>query len=151
MRRRIWVGALVFVAALTTVGCKRGAGGKFDEKPYLGTWLEFRDASEYDARRPMPQPKTPNLRLITISADRTYRVEMRTSSGGALGKPEVVEGTWDVQDGDIVFTSQKNTLDARYRTGEPARVVGVSEQSPAAKLCTIEHADGDLALYRRQE
>lgn len=144
-----WLAVVGLAAALLDLtGCgRRGGGGQaFDEKAYVGTWMEIREPPS--PRMVVPEVSNPNLRRLTISADRTFKLEICNPEGKPLSPAQIVEGTWTVEERAIVFTAAKNTLKDQQKGWVPKRTTGLIERD-GMKL-TVQHGDDEPAFYEAQ-
>jgi hypothetical protein len=144
-----WVAVAALAASLLDLtGCGRRGGARqaFDEKAYVGTWMETREPPS--ARMAVPEVANPNLRRLTISGDRTFKLEICNAEGKPLSPAQTVEGTWTVEERAIVFTVGKSTLKDAQKDWAPTRTSGLMERE--GKKLTVLHADENMAFYESQ-
>ncbi len=144
-----WMAVVGLAAALLDLtGCGRRGGAQqaFDEKAYVGTWMEVREPPS--PRMAAPEVSNPNLRRLTISADRTFKLEICNAEGKPLSPAQTVEGTWTVEERALVFNPAKSTLKEQQKDWAPKRTTGLIERE--GKMLTVLHADDEPAYYEAQ-
>lgn len=134
--------------AILLAGCGKSKPVAPGVDAYAGTWLEAREAATGGRFAP-PEPKTPNLRRMTINADKSFKMEMVTPGGAATNPPEAVSGTWDFQNGVLLFTVSENTLNARYKDYAPKASGGVATEADGSLSLFISSEDEDTARFKK--
>jgi hypothetical protein len=147
------LGCLVVAGLAATTGCGKSGGGgaaAIDKQAITGTWLEVRDAPQrFSPRMAAPKWESPNIRQITINADRTFKLIVCKPNGTPLDASGAVEGTWKAEGAGVVFAVTGNTLKGQYEDWAPVDLIQLVDEDGMTR-CHITHENYERGTYERQ-
>lgn len=135
---------LSFVAAVATfsmiaAGCSKSAPPTptpgFDQKKYIGTWIEARDPSAGGSYNVLAEPDD-KYRKLEIKDDKTFRLWFVDKDGKPMLEDKYVAGTWTAEGSRVTFNVDDNQFTGEFEEEIPKQITRMNLSGDAPNLQT---------------
>lgn len=124
------------VAGVVATGCSKSAPPNpspgFDDKKFVGTWMEERDPSQGSYNTIDPENQDDKHRLLEVNDDGTFKLSFVDEDGNPMMEDKYVSGTWEQKGKRVTFNVTDNQFTAELSDDIPNQITRVNLQGDSA-------------------